>query len=62
LKTNHINQELVESLSGKSNIPVGDLRALFNIILRVQKNDTITEDRLIELNEMIDSFYERSPR
>jgi len=62
LKTHEINQDFIESLAGKSNIPVGDLRALFNMILRVQKNDTISEERLIDLNEMIDQFYERSPR
>lgn len=62
LKTHNINQDFIESLAGKSNIPVGDLRALFNMILRVQKNETISEERLVDLNEMIDRFYERSPR
>jgi hypothetical protein len=62
LKTHQIDQDFVESLAGKSNMPIGDLRALFNMILRIKKQNTITEERLIDLNEMIDRFYERSPR
>ncbi len=62
LKTHQIDLDFVHSLSGKSNIDEGDLRALFNLILKVKKQPSITEERLVELNQMIDDFYERSPR
>ncbi|MEO0472278.1 MAG: DUF4350 domain-containing protein [Bacteroidota bacterium] len=62
LKTHRFDREFINSLASKSTIPVDDIRILCNTIHAIQRKTHITENELIDLNIMIEAFYEHGAR
>jgi hypothetical protein len=56
LKTNVLDEEFVEKLSEKSNIEKEQVRMLISLIKKINESDSVTEDALIRLSDMIDRF------
>ncbi len=60
LNTNNINEEFIETLSNKTEIPASDILQLMNLINRYSDAEKITDQQLIELSKEIDNFYKKS--
>jgi hypothetical protein len=56
LKTNVLDDEFVEKLSEKSNIDKEQVGMLISLIRKINESDSVTEDVLIRLSDMIDRF------
>jgi hypothetical protein len=50
--------EFIQTLSGKTGMALGDVRALFRLVSRVRKQSHITESELMELNMLVETFYQ----
>jgi hypothetical protein len=57
LNTNHLNDEFIDTLSRKSNVPLQQTTKLFNIINLVQQSFEIDDRQLLSLNQQIENFY-----
>ncbi|MCB0479385.1 MAG: DUF4350 domain-containing protein [Crocinitomicaceae bacterium] len=60
LDTKDLNGEFVFKLSQKSNIPEGKIEALVKKLEFGAKNDTISNEYLIETHKMLEDFYTNS--
>ena len=56
LNTNHINEEFINSLSRKSNVPIDITQKLFATIRQVQNNYDISDEQMLSLNRQIENF------
>jgi hypothetical protein len=57
LNTNHLNDEFIDTLSRKSNVPLQQTTKLFNTINTVQQSYDIDDKQLLLLNQQIENFY-----
>ncbi len=62
MHTDDLSPAFVETLSAKSEVPTGHIQAICGMIGRVHRQDSITEDTLIELHTLIEEFYAMSAR
>jgi hypothetical protein len=62
LSTQVANDDFIRTLAGKSGLDPVELKALFEVIDRVQPADHISEDALIDLHRRIDWFYRSGAR
>jgi hypothetical protein len=56
LNTSVINKEFIISLSGKSGVARPETNELFESIKKIQVQETITDEELLELNLKIENF------
>jgi len=56
INTSMINNEFINSLSGKSGFSHSDTKELFELIKDIQSQENITDQELLTLNEKIDRF------
>jgi ribosomal protein L33 len=56
INTSIINDEFINSLSGKSGISHDETKGLFQIIKNIQSQENVTDQELLTLNEKIDNF------
>ncbi|MDB5222278.1 MAG: hypothetical protein JWN83_945 [Chitinophagaceae bacterium] len=57
LNTTRVNNEFMNSLSGKSGVPVETTQKLFNTIDAINAGKNISDIELLRLNELIQKFY-----
>ena len=57
LKTDYLNIEFLDNIHKKSGIALEKIEALFGQIRSVQKQTTISEQELLELNRKMEEFY-----
>lgn len=57
ISTSAINDEFINSLAGKSGVPIDAMRQLFALIKRVHSGEDIDDATLIQLNNEIENFY-----
>jgi len=57
ISTSKIDDEFVNSLSGKSGVPKEKTQHLFTLIERVQSGENVDDETLIQLNKEIENFY-----
>ena len=56
VNTSVINVEFINSLSGKSGIPKKETNELFDLIKKMQSEENVTDEELLELNLKIENF------
>lgn len=61
INTSVINNDFINSLSGKSGIAPGETNELFELIKNIQSQENITDEELLALNEKIDNFKKIKP-
>jgi hypothetical protein len=59
LNTTHLNEEFIDTLSRKSNVPVQQTSKLFHTINEVQQSAEINDQQLLLLNQQIEIFYKQ---
>ncbi len=52
-----VNEEFINSLSGKSGVSIEKTRQLFSLIARIQAEENIDDTELLQLNTEIENFY-----
>jgi len=57
LNTNHLNEEFIDTLSRKSNVPLQQTEKLFHTINQVQQSFELDDRQLLSLNQQIENFY-----
>ena len=57
ISTSMIDDEFINSLSGKSGVPKEKTQQLFTLIERIQSGENVDDDTLIQLNKEIENFY-----
>ena len=57
LNTTHVNNEFMNSLSGKSGVPIDTTQKLFATIDAVNAAKNVNDIELLKLNDMIQKFY-----
>ncbi|MEO5997357.1 MAG: DUF4350 domain-containing protein [Chitinophagaceae bacterium] len=57
ISTNNLNDEFVQALSKKTAIPEKEVNNLVRLIMEIQENNNISDEKLLELNRQIDYFY-----
>lgn len=57
ISTAKINDEFINSLSGKSGVPIEKVQQLFSIIERIQSEENVNDTELVQLNTEIENFY-----
>ncbi|MCB0836123.1 MAG: DUF4350 domain-containing protein [Bacteroidetes bacterium] len=62
LKTHEFTTEFLETLAGKSGIPLPEIQNIFRLIDWIGKTEKISEEQLIQLNHYIDKFYQEGAR
>lgn len=60
IKTSELNDETIKRISEKSGIGPGKVSQLFNLISWISKQKNIKESDLLELNDLIQTFYKQS--
>jgi hypothetical protein len=56
LKTNLLDDEFADKLSEKSNVDRDQVKILISVIRKVNESDSVTEEMLIRLSDMIERF------
>ena len=59
LSSSQLNDELMDTLSRKANIPLPQTNKLFSLILEIQQSVSITDQQLLSLNQQIENFYKQ---
>ena len=57
ISTAKINDEFINSLSGKSGVSIEKVQQLFSIIERIQSEENVDDTEVIQLNTEIENFY-----
>lgn len=57
LKEINYNENFYEQLSNKSGVPLDEIKRTFNIIERIEKQNNIDGEHLLQINRVIDKFY-----
>ena len=57
LNTNHLDEDFIDTLSRKSNVPLPQTAQLFGTINHVQQSPETTDKQLLQLNQQIENFY-----
>ncbi|KAA9041296.1 DUF4350 domain-containing protein [Ginsengibacter hankyongi] len=57
INTSTINDEFINSLAGKSGVPIETMKRLFALIRRIHSGENIDDATLIQLNNEIENFY-----
>ena len=57
INTSKIDDEFINSLSGKSGVPKETTQQLFSLIDRVHSGERVEDETLIQLNIEIENFY-----
>jgi len=57
ISTANINEEFINSLSGKSGVSKEKTQQLFSLIETVQSQENVNDDELLQLNIEIENFY-----
>lgn len=60
IKTDEINEETLQRISGKSGIALSVIKETFNYIKFLSNKPKITENELSQINNLIESFYKRA--
>jgi hypothetical protein len=56
LKTGILDEEFVDRLSEKSNVEREQVKMLISLIRKISESDSVSEDMLIRLSDMIERF------
>lgn len=56
INTTEINPEFINSLSGKSGVPKQETQELFELIGKIQQQDEVSDEDLLNLNEKVENF------
>ncbi len=59
ISTAIINDEFLNSLSGKSGIPKEKAKQLFALIENIQSGEIVDDEKLMQLNSQIENFYKK---
>ncbi len=57
ISTSNINDEFINSLSGKSGVPLEKTRQLFSLIEQIQASDKVDDIEILKLNTDVENFY-----
>jgi hypothetical protein len=57
IATANINDEFINSLSGKSGVSKEKTQELFSLIERLQSEENVDDAELLQLNKGIENFY-----
>ncbi len=57
IATATINDEFINSLSGKSGVSIEKTQQLFSLIERIQSEENVDDAELLQLNTEIENFY-----
>jgi hypothetical protein len=60
LSTTYLNEEFIQSLIKKAAVPEADVRNLMLYIETVSQHDKVSDELLLQLNQSIDSFYNKA--
>ncbi|MBS1934921.1 MAG: DUF4350 domain-containing protein [Bacteroidetes bacterium] len=60
LSTTYLNDEFMHALSKKTGVTEAELRDLMVYIERVSEEDKVSDELLLQLNQSIDSFYNKA--
>ena len=56
IRTTEINTDFVNGLSGKSGVPPAETNELFELIKKIQSQDNVSDEELLNLNVKIENF------
>lgn len=59
LSTHQLNEEFVEALSKKSGLEKPNINELVNLIGAINESNEVSDETLLQLNQLIDNFYSR---
>jgi hypothetical protein len=59
LNTSVVNNEFINSLARKSNVPVETAKELFDSIEKVSAANNVSDLELLKLNNLIQHFYKK---
>ena len=57
LNTTHLDEDFIDTLSRKSNVPLQQTTKLFTTINQVQQSLEMEDKQLLSLNQQIENFY-----
>jgi hypothetical protein len=60
LETRTLDDKFADRLANKTGIPLSDVRTLFHFINQLETMQGLSETSLLQLNHLIDDFYQRS--
>lgn len=60
MDTRKRNQQFLNKLASRSNIPLKDIERLFDTVERTLAMQSVTESHLMDLSRQIDTFYEKT--
>ena len=62
LKTDTLSEALYQQIAEKSGIPRKEVDRLFHVIRAVQRREEISEAELLQLHQLMETFYQQSER
>ncbi len=60
INTNTIDEMFCSTLSRKSNMPAAEVEALMTLINKIQRQEAVSDEQLLLLNNKIENFYKHS--
>jgi hypothetical protein len=57
INTAIVNEEFINSLSGKSGVPKQQTKELFLLIEKIQSEENVGDEDILKLNKEIENFY-----